>query len=108
MKSYPNGRRFVEDFGDSRDFEDRVHEQILAGGGYYAQKFIDVENIPDPGCSSEVIMEEVLTKGHFCQVTHCLNCSEIRKEKKPERKFRTPLSENERRLFIKRIPLLPV
>jgi hypothetical protein len=120
--SYPNGRRFVQDFGDSRDFEDRLHEKILAGGGYYvssAEKFVGVDNIPSGDMSPEevLIMSEETRAERYReqrkehrsrQIVFGLSCSGKPKTKKIVREFRTPLSETDRRAFIRNIPLLPV
>lgn len=41
-------RGWVEDVGDSRDLGDRLHEQIMLGGGLFAKgKCLVAESIPD-------------------------------------------------------------
>lgn len=117
-----NGRKFVEDIGDSGNLEERLHEQIMAGGGYYREKFVDAENIPGPDdYNPEINMmnrEEMRAKIHreqreermFWQIVHGISCSGKRKdiETKDEFPVCSRWSKEKRLEFIKNIPLLPV
>ncbi|MFA6383512.1 MAG: hypothetical protein WCX17_03750 [Parcubacteria group bacterium] len=122
LDKYPEGRLFVLDFGDSADLGDRVHEQMMIGGGYYVEKTLfDTDSIPAGELSSPeaalIAFEEKRTEmwqqfrkvKRSWQIAMGLSCSGKPKVKpKLEREFRTPLSESERRDFIRSIPLVPI
>ncbi len=109
---YPDGRSFVKDFEISKELGDRIHEGIIAGGGYYVNhgKFINVENIPAaPEYFPDVqlvLFEEARAKRHreqkkerrFWQIVHGISRSG---KKRMVREFRTPLSDSDRRAFIR-------
>lgn len=105
-----NGRKFVEDLGDSGNFEERLHEQIMAGGGYYREKSVNAENIPGPDdYNPEINMmnrEEMRAKIHREQREERMFWQDV--ETKDELPAYSSWSKEKRFEFIENIPLLPV
>jgi len=112
LDKYPEGRLFVLDCGDSDNFEERLHEQIMAGGGYYAdKKLVDVESLPageDFSPELALIAKEELKAEEWHSFRNLSCSSEPKESQEFEREFRAPFSEGERREFIRSIPFIPV